>query len=318
MDELKWLDSLVTSQIDKFIQQVGGEIMISTDAEIIFKVKVSALIRGLEPIHYFYLSGQRSVDDDRVDQLFESQIMEYQEKKHYGITTTMITLGYCYEHVGEPVNETGKLMNKNQYGLVVIDGQHRLSVFRRIKMCKEDSLLTEVTLVKICKLSKESDLLKYFQLINKNYVPVPIYNLDDQIKGVVDDVITWFKQTFDRKFFKSPDGETNRPFVKMGTIRDKLSNSHSLHDLLMESGNDRNKCVNCVCQKFLTYNKYLSSISPESLAYGQKDYKTCNNAHLKCLTATNPLYLGMKRNYSWIEESFDYKPRICIHLKTPI
>jgi hypothetical protein len=247
--------------------------------------------------------------------LLESQIEEYQQKQHYGIATTMVSLGFCQQHVGEPINEQGKLMNKNQFGIVVLDGQHRLAVFRRLRKCHEETLSKEVTLVKICKLSKESDLHEYFQVINKNYVPVPMYNLDDQIKGVVDDVIEWFKHTFDSKFFKSPDGEAMRPFVKIETIRDKLSNSQSLHDLIMENGGDRDKCVDVVCNKFWTYNKYLSTVSPEFLAYGPKDYKTCNNAHLKCLTANKPLYLGMKKSYSWIEEAFDYKPRIVVRPK---
>lgn len=304
------------SPVEKFIQKVDGEIMISNNDEVIFKVKVLNLIQALEPIQYFYLSGQRSVDEDRVGKLFQSQLEEYQQKQHYGITMTMIVLGFCQHHVGDPIDDKCKLLNKNQHGLVVLDGQHRLAVLRRLKMCHENTLSKEVTLVKICRVSKEFDLREYFQVINKNYVPVPMYNLDDQIRGIVDDVLNWFKNSFDAKFFKSPSGETLRPFVKIETIRDKLSNSHSLHDLIIENEGEREKCVTIVCNKFLTYNRYLASLSSESFSHGSKDFNICENAHLKCLSASKPLYLGMKKSYTWIEEAFGYKTPIVVRPKT--
>ena len=315
MGEFRWLDEFITSPVDKFIQKVKGEIIISNNNEIICKIKMEELIQALEPIQHFYLPGQRSVDEDRVEKLFKTQINEYQLQKHYGITTTMIILGHCPQHVGEPIDNNGKLMNKNQYGLVVLDGQHRLAIFRRLMTQNYETIANEITIVKIRKLPNESDLLGYFQIINKNYVPVPMYNLDDQIRSVVDNVLNWFKSSFDNKFFKAPDGETKRPFVKIETIRDKLSNSQRLHDIIVENGGDHDKCVVQVCNKFTIYNKYLSSLSPESFAYGSKDYKICGNAHLKCITSNKPLYLGMKKSYTWIEEAFDYKPRIVVRPK---
>jgi hypothetical protein len=126
-NDLEWLECMRTPY-DTFIQDVGGEIVISNNDEIIFKVAVQRLIRTLEPIQHFYLAGQRSIDEDRVEKLMQSQIQEYHEKQHYGITTTMIILGFCHQHVGSPVDENGCITYKNKYGLVVHDGQHRTSV----------------------------------------------------------------------------------------------------------------------------------------------------------------------------------------------
>ena len=293
-DDREWLECFSTPY-DRFIQQVGGEVVISTDSEVIFKVSVQRLLKSLEPIQHFYLAGQRSVDEDRVEKLMNSQLHEYEDKKHYGITTTMIILGFCRQHVGAPLDENCKPTNKNEFGLVVLDGQHRLSVFRRLRMFHEDTLTNEITLVKICKLKQESDLLEHFQTINKNYVPVPMYNLDDQIKGVVDGVINWLKKSFDAKFFRTPNGEASRPFIKLETVRDKLSNSQRLHDLIREKGGDIEKCISYVCYQISSYNKFLSELSPETLSYEKDDYKVVSNAHTKCLSADKPLYVGMKK-----------------------
>lgn len=232
-----------------FIQKVNGEIIIANYVELICKVKVLNLLQILEPIQLFYMKGQRCVDNERVDNMLKLQQDEYQQKQFYGITTTLIIMGFCQQHVGAPVDANGRPMNKNEFGLVVLDGQHRMAVFRRLKMWHEETLSSTLTLIKICKFNTEFELLEYFQLINKNYVPVPMYNLDDQIRVVVDDVLNWFSKSFDAKFFRSPSGETLRPFLKMETIRDKLSNSLSLREIISDNGGEQDNCVTIVCDK---------------------------------------------------------------------
>jgi hypothetical protein len=154
--------------------------------------------------------------------MYESQIAEFSDKKYYPITAT---LGYCSKHVGSREDY------KNEYGIVIEDGQHRRGVLNLIRKFHVDTLTKECTMVKIHTVEQESSLREHFEVINRNYVPVPMYHIDRTIRGVVDGILDWFKHTFDESFFRSPKGEALRPFLKLDSVKDQLSNNQRILDL---------------------------------------------------------------------------------------
>lgn len=285
----------------------------SYDNEVILKVSVIKLVQCLKPLHDFYLCGQRSVDQQRVEKMYAYQKAEFEERGHYSITTTVITLGYCPQHIGSPAD------SKNQYGIVIEDGQHRANLYDHIYHFTPDSLANEYTIVKIDKVEHEGVLREHFEIINRNYVPVSEYNLNNTIKAVIDGIISWFTSSFDPFYFRAPSGDVLRPFLKIESIRDKLANHPRLSDVIAGQEGNIEKSVEIICDKIDKYNSYLRG---QNVSYfyqndKQNEVRACNNAHIKCLTARKQLFLGMMKDYSWIDPTLNrreirLRPRILV------
>lgn len=300
-DTFDWLKSLQKSPIDKFVDNLGGKVVVSNDNEIIILAPVLNLLRLITPIQNFYLPQQRSVDEDRVESMYLSQLKEYHIKGYYSITTTIISFGYCVGH------ETPKLL----------DGQHRTALLRRVNQFFPKTLANEMTLVKIFKVEQESELVELFQTINKNYVPVPMYNTDDTIREVIDGVLNWFRMSFDGVFFKTPPtGKVQRPFINLdgsgNNLRDWLSNNQKIQDIITGQSGDVSKSVQMICEKLGLRNDFLKNQNAEEFMVDATD-RACLHAHAKCLIAKKQCFLGMKKNYELIEEALIIKK--VIHIK---
>jgi len=302
-DTLDWL-TVKRSPLDQFINQLDGQIVISNEVEVVVITPVPNLLRLLTPIQDFYLVGQRSVDEDRVEEMYKYQAKEYQSTGHYSITSTMISLGYC----------------SSQDKPKLLDGQHRAAVMRRLLKFFPETLSKEVTFVKILKADTETDLLEYFQTINRNYVPVPVYNLDETMRDVIDGVLKWFKKSFDASFFKTPPtGQVQRPFINLDgccknlNLRDWLSNNPRIQELIAIQNGAVEQSIQLICGKLNGHNNVLKNLNPEDFMISEDD-RACLNAHTKCLVAQKQLFLGLKKNYELIEESLIKKT---IRIKIP-
>jgi hypothetical protein len=283
----EWLNPL-----KQFIVHMGGEIVVDNVSEVVVVVPVLDLIRILTPIQDFYLTGQRSIDEERVESMYMFQVNEYKTTGHYSIATTMISLGYC-----------STLHNPK-----VLDGQHRLAVLRRVGKFYPNTLTNERTFIKIFKVESETDMLERFQIINRNYVPVPLYNLDENLKAIVDGVIRWFRLSFDLSFFRTPPtGEVLRPHINLDglgkNLRDWLSDNKRVQDLVAGQNVDISKSIQLICDKLESRNNYLKNRNSEDFMISERDASPCNKAHQKCLSAKKQLFLGMKKNHELIEEA---------------
>jgi hypothetical protein len=267
--------------------------------EVIIKTIVTALLDALTPIDAFYMSdlNQRSIDEERVAQLIKSQNEAYSNSSEYPITMTIITLGCCPQLV-TPINHCG---------LVVVDGQHRMACLRHINQFTPLNLFNHEIMVKVYHSEHRSDLREYFININRNHVPVSDYNLDNQLKMVIDAVINWFIKTYDPCFFRTSD-HSNRPFMTIKNLREHLALSALLKDVVCRSDLNTDQKVKETCQHFLEYNKMLTHKNPEFFAEGPTDTKVYLTSYKKCFNSPKPLYVGLIRHYTWIDDA----------LKTPL
>lgn len=295
--------------IKEFIGDAKNLILLSHKNEILIKTYVTKLINVLTPIHQFYLPYQRQIDEHRVAQIKDAQEREYAESNAYSITTTIITLGFCAKMIKDD----------NPYGIGIVDGQHRMAVLRELQRFRPESLINEEIIVKIYNSPDSGKLYDYFVAINKNWEPVPLYNLNVQIRTVVDIVIHWMETTYDSYYFKDirapHEGETHRPFMKLASIRDALSNCSLLSDIVNENADDTDKIGAIIIEKISSYNRQvLAKMNPEDFATNENDGLTCRKAHTKIIERseskkTTPLYLGMIRYYNWIQRALEHTPQ---------
>lgn len=290
--DLEWLDSqVVKSPLEQFIALLGGTTVINIGIELVIKTSVARLVRALEPRHEFILDGQRAVDNERVEIMYNSQRADYDRTNHYRISTTIISLGFC------------TTQNKPK----ILDGQHRLAVLSRILHFHPETLVNEEIFVKILVTDSEMEQREHFQAINRNYVPVPLYNIDETTRSVVDGVLRWFKVSFDGFFFRTSEtGDVNRPFINLDgcgkNLRDWLSDNQTVKNIIGEKNGDVETSIQTICGKLERYNNVLKRRDSEYFMVNDKD-SVCNNAYNKCLGAKRQLFLGMRKNYALILEA---------------
>lgn len=282
------------SVFDKTLDLLQGTVTMKCGHEVLIKTMVQSLIGALTPIDAFYMSelNQRSLDEERVSRLIESQKEEYRHSGSYPITMTIITLGCCPQLITD----------NNPCGLVVVDGQHRLACLRHINQFTPLNLFNLEIMVKIYYSEHRSDLREYFININKNHVPVSDYNLDNQLKTVIDGIVEWFAKTYDPMFFRSSD-HSNRPFMTTKNLREHLALSALLKDIVCRGDLTTEKKICMIGQHFVEYNKILAHKNPEYFAEGPNDTRVYLKAHQKCLTSPKPLYFGLIKHYNWIDRA---------------
>lgn len=288
--------------LDRFLDVLGGNIIINNGTELIIKTFVLNLLSAIKPMRNFILNGQREVDEERVSELVASQRHEQEIKGHYGISSTIITLGYCPEQLVLPPPD-----GKNEYGITILDGQHRAKCFITLYNTAEtrNTLLGVETLVKICIVDHQTDLIRQFKTININSVPVSMYNLNDEIKKTVDGVICWLKNSFDKSFFTEKGAM--RPHINTHDITKKLSESKTVQELITLHAGNTSECIKIICQKFQLYNDHLQTWEPEEFAIGlSSDLPVCKRAHDKCMKSTHRLFVGMEKNYVWIDKALTF------------
>jgi|UniRef100_A0A6C0BMK4 hypothetical protein len=302
---------------NQLIQALKGQLVLNYGHETIVKTYATQVITYLSPVHLFSLPYQRPIDNDRVDTIRKAQLETYEHEQCYPITTTTIVLGCCPQLVTKD----------NPCGTVVIDGQHRLAVLREIAQFKRETLINTDLLVKIYHSDHASEIHDYFVTINKHWEPVPLYNLDDKIKMIVDQVIAHLERQYNPFFFRKENLKTDvRPFIVIPHLKIQLSNNQRIKDLIDQLSGDIAKCVSTICKKFDAYNFQLSHRDAESFAINMtKDSSTCRNAHRKCLEKDRPLFLGLEWHFRWIDTALALpdtvnkpKPLVAIRIKPSI
>lgn len=312
--ENDWLAKQVClSPKDQFIDQLKGRIIMFRKNETVIVTCVTHLLDVMKPLHVYYLPKhrQRDVDGIRVEQMTKLQEQEYFNNGHCGITSTMIILGQCDQFRTE----------SNQYGIVIVDGQHRLNSLEFIRNRGSNILLNEEIIVKIHYSVHSSEIDEYFQVINKNWIPVPMYNLDDHMRQVVDKIVEWFRKSFDNKCFTSAVGGGQRPHLNLEHVKIHLSNSVEIKEIVGEN-DDMDRIADEICDKLLKYNRYLSRFNVSQFVTSKDSFSKIQSFVDKCLVNSRgilgPLYLGMIQNYAWIHQAMDYKipvPENKVHIR---
>jgi len=280
--------------LGRFMQKLNLPIIRTYAGSIITECPVTPLLAALSPITAFYPPFQRELDVDRVSRLVKEQMEEFKQKQGYGIVHAPIVLDHCHT-LANPINPEG---------IFIVDGNHRLNVLSELIKFTPRQLDNVILPIRIYQADSLMDLQQYYIKINKNYEPHLLYELDDLIKQVIDHIVAWFGNSFDVTFF-SKSARPNRPNLTTKQLTAELSNSKRVRELIETCGGDAVGCAQSICDKFAAHNHMLSQNNFTFFMDNQTDKEraSCFNAHKKCVLAAKPLYLGLLRNYFWIDEA---------------
>lgn len=282
------------STLNAFIQDIGCLIRREYAGSLVVEAQIINLINFLSPIDAFYPPFQRELDLERITALVNEQKEEFKRRHGYGIIHSPIILGHCSQLSSE----------KNKCGIFIVDGQHRLNVLLELIKFSPQNLEGVIISIRIYKANNLTDLQEYYIKINKNFAPHLLYDLDEIIKSIIDGIIQWIENTYDRGFFTT-SLRANRPNMNIRQLRTELSNSKRLKEVIENCGENKVACVKGVCEKFSKYNQELSTKNYTFFMEKQTDAErvACFNAIKKCAESPKPLYLGLQRNYLWIDEA---------------
>lgn len=290
-------DILITArkpQKKTFIQAIGGNVMLHNGNEMLVKMFVTSFLEITTPLNEFLMDNvQRKIDWERVDKMKDTQVEEFKTRGRFGIATTIITCGKCNDLITK----------NNPFGLKIIDGQHRRGVWEHINKFDHNQLINLEIIVKISTYDSYDKMIEDFQLINDNWIPVSKYYLKHCIRDVVDGVLIWFKETYDKSLFKNSNNPY-RPNLSIEEIKNKLSNSEHVNDIIMSSNGNIQMSIQTICSKINNYNNILKNYTPIQFKEKPTDRSTKLAELLcKCQNCEKPTFLGMIRNCGWIDQA---------------
>lgn len=302
------------TEYEQFIRDVGGQITSKSRRHIVFATSASHLLKIMSPYTSYMVPFQRDPDSKRMHELYCNQLDEYKQYGEIGISTSMIALGYCPELVNTAT------FKGNKYGIGIIDGQHRIGALAMFSTHHPASLKETTVHISLFIASSMDNLRYKFVEINKNYVPVSVYHLEDDIKSITDSVVEWMKREYDSVFFKDGDTTTtNRPFLKSSLIREKMASHPDMKQLLNHHDGAKDHIIANIRNNIIEYNRFLSTQQPFHFSESdrQSELDVCLNAHRKCTGSYKPLFLGMIQNYKWLTEVLKL-PKKKIELKRKV
>lgn len=277
-----------------FLQSIGGNVVLQNGNEMLIKMFVTNFLETTTPLDEFLMDNvQRKIDWVRVDKMTHIQEEEFKNRGRFGIATTIITCGKCDELITK----------NNPFGLKIIDGQHRRGVWEHINKFDHNQLINLEIIVKISTYESYDKMIEDFQLINDNWIPVSQYYLKHCIREAVDNVLVWFQKTYDKSLFKKSDNPY-RPNLSIEEIKNKLSDSKCVNDIILYSNGNIQMSTQIICSKIDKYNNKLKNYTPIQFKEKPTD-RSQKLAELlnKCQNCEKQTFLGMIRNCGWINQA---------------
>lgn len=295
-DPFEPLISTGKPQKKTFLQSTCGNVVIYNGNEILVKLLVLNFLEATTPLNEFLMDNvQRKIDWVRVDKMSHIQEEEFKNRGRFGIASTIITCGKC----------DALITPNNPFGLKIIDGQHRRGVWEHINKFDHNQLINIEIIIKISTYDNYDKMVEDFQIINDNWVPVSKYYLKHCIREIVDGVLEWFIKTYEKSFFKKSD-KPIRPHLSKEEIKNKLSNSERVNDIIEASNGNIQISIQNICSRLYNFNNILKNYTPIQF----KEKPTDRSDKLlelfnKCHNCEKPTYFGMIRNCGWIEQALN-------------
>jgi hypothetical protein len=288
----------------EFSDQLLGTMVRRGSRELLLSVDVDRLCEALSDQRdsLLALRCQRAVDPERVTQLYNRQMDEHAQYGDFGILNAPVVLGHCAE-LQHPMT--------NHYGITIIDGQHRIEVLKEIRAKNPHMLYGYRTVIRVFLATSVGDLEDYFREINRNWVPVPLYNLTPVIQGAVDRIIGWMIEKYGGCYF-TESRVAKRPQILLGQLREKLGENVLLHKVLDTYRLNPSAAIEYICHKFDEYNLYLyrADLQKFYVAGISEDRAVVDNLITLCVTCPNhreALLFPAVWDYVWITRALEHQ-----------
>lgn len=238
------------------------------------------LKRVSDVFQYSIHKCQRTVNNGHIKNILEDQIHQYNQHKSFTILQAI-----SVAHVA----------NDKSY---IIDGQHRWFVFKELENMGynvKDVILPVV----IYKVADEIEMLKFFNMINKN---MPIHPLELQTDYVDCGKILVENMTKTFGVYMKHDNKNSRcPHINMNDFKKNLVGRPKLHESLCIN----NKTIDELWEKVLELNAYVKNNMKAQHQLCQlmnKRLTDCEQKATKC-KADTVCYLGVWRRFEWFDFS---------------
>tara|TARA_B100000795_G_scaffold227434_1_gene183790 strand:- start:692 stop:1759 length:1068 start_codon:yes stop_codon:yes gene_type:complete len=215
---------------------------------------------------------QRLVDETHIQEMVNDQISEYNK---YGCFSLLQSFTIAY--------------NKNDKIGYLLDGQHRLVVYSRLK---DNGYNIDINIpLIIYNVEKYEEVEEYFYKINKNSPIKPIGNIVQFDR----DLAQLLLNTFTREYIHEIDGNKSCPNISYNMLLLNIKNRN-----FKEKLKPLNKSIKDVFNTIIKINNYLDSISEMQIGgeYGNK-FKRCKEKSIK--KNCNVCYLSIMKNFEWLD-----------------
>ncbi len=233
-----------------------------------------------EILAYQTPSIQRPLDQNHIKRILNDQVKEYERYQSFSILQAITV---------------AQVNNDNTY---VLDGQHRIQVFKELQKMNYD--ISNVILpVVIYKVMDATEMLTYFNMINSN-MPIHPIELDKTYSDYSKVLIQNMMQTFSL-YIKNDSKNSRCPHINMNDFKKnlmgrdlatKLAPNHTIHELW---------------NSILGFNTYVQQnlkATHQLCPLMGKRIADCEAKATKGNLA-NVCYLGVWRRYEWLDFALD-------------
>jgi hypothetical protein len=268
--------------------------------EIFYHITLLDLLQLVHPLRKFLLPGQRHINEAFVDDLIESQTVTYQALGYCPILSGQFVLGQC---------SCAECTEINEYGIFIVDGQHRLSALK--KLCKElnDVSLYDTT-IDVVFIQRQHEFLRdKFRAMAQHCLPCEKYWYETPMQKVVNSIWGWFESDYGKLISKSQK-TCQRPNINKKHLIEGYSASKYFKTVLKDCQGDTEKCAEQCIKNLKHFNKYLEEL------YSAKDtdkfFETIDpdcKSKMSDKASVYRMHLGLFANGGFIDASFRFVKR---------
>lgn len=241
-------------------------------------VKSCVYLQKLDAIlDYNVPKSQRPLDINHVQNIVKDQIEEYKRYKSYSILQAIT------------------VVNINNEIIYIIDGQHRLQAFKELETLGYD--IKNIVVPVVCyKVIDETEMLKYFNMINSN-MPIHPLELQDDFASYGKILIENITKTYG-VYVKNDNKNSLCPHINMNKLKENLS-GRNLSDKLR----NHNKSIDEFWNKILEFNEYVKKnvkSTHQLCPVMKKRIESCESKAEK-FKVSMVCYLGVWRKFEWLD-----------------
>lgn len=235
-----------------------------------------------EVFAYKIHKSQRALNKQHINKIIEDQVNEY---SRYGCFSILQAIS-----IAIVANDTTKAY--------VLDGQHRREAFLVLEKMGYNVKDVLVPVV-VYRVIDETEMLKYFNMINQN---MPIHPLELQSDYVDCGKVLVENMTKIFGIYMKHDSKNSRcPHINMNDFKKNLAGRHKLADALEQKG----KSVIELWAKVIEFNTYVKDnmkASHQLCPMMSKRLTDCETKATK-LKSGEVCYLGVWRRFEWLDFS---------------
>ena len=229
---------------------------------------------------------QRTIDPKHVQKILDDQINEYNRFQSFSILQSITVAEVTQENV-----------------TYVIDGQHRIQVFKMLQDLNYD--LSKVIIpVVVYKVMDKTELLRYFNMINSN-MPVHPLELDESYKDYSKVLIQNMMKAFPI-YLKNDSKNSRCPHINMNDFKKNLAGRELPNKLT-----PHNYTINDLWNKVMEFNHYVHTnvkSAHQLCPLMRKRIEDCETKATKAKlpsTSSSICFLGVWRRFEWLDFALD-------------